>query len=789
MRALDVKVLRDAARMRSQLVAIALVMACGVGLYVGMRATMRSLEVSRTRYYAHERFGDAFVSLKRAPEHVARRLREIPGVQAVQTRVVAEVTLDVPGMMEAAIGRLVSIPDRGRPLVNDVRLRHGRMPLPGHRREVLVSEAFRDAHDLRLGAELGAVINGKHERLRVVGTALSPEFIYSVAPGSLFPDDRRFGIVWMRREALATAFDMDGAFNDASLRLARDARVDAVLERADRILDRYGGLGAIARKDQISAFFIDNELTQLRTFALMVPVLFLAVTAFLLNVVVGRIVATQRGQIGVLKAFGYANRDVGRHYAKLVGVVLAVGCVLGLGLAVWLGSTMTRLYVSVYRFPELPLELGAREVIEGVGLSAVAAAAGTWAAIRRSVTLPPAEAMRPPAPAAYRPTVIERLGLSAWLPTAARMVLREIERRPLRAALSVAGIAAATALTIFNMFTLDSVRHMLNVQFGLAQHEDVQLTLFEPRATGALAELEHLPGVLHAEPYRTVPVRLRAGPRVRTGAITGIPRGATLTTLLDAELRPVRLPPDGLVLSRKLAELLDVGHGATVRVEVLEGDRSVRDVRVARIVETFIGTTAHMELAALSRLLHEPASLTGSWLTVDDARLPELHAEVKRTPVIAGVTSRDTVLDAARTMLDENLGTWITISLGFSLVMALGVLYNTVRITLAERARDLASMRVLGFTGEEVGAILLGEMAVLVALATPLGLALGRLLAGVLVRSPGFDTEQFRLPLVIAPATYALAVGSILAATAVSGWSALRRLRRMDLTEVLKSAE
>lgn len=787
--ALDTKVLRDVVRLRGQLGAIVLVIACGVGVYIGMSATMRALRQARASYYAAERFGHVFASLERAPEGVRAALAAIPGVQAVQTRVVADVTLDVPDMVEAATGRLLSIPDHGRPLVNDLRLVSGRLPELGKQREVLASQAFVEAHGFQPGARVGAVLDGKRVELEIVGVALSPEYTYSLAPGLLFPDDRRFGVFWMRRDGLASAFDLDGAFNDVSLRLARDALPRAVIWQVDRDLARYGGLGAYARKDQQSAFFLENELAQLQTFAFVVPALFLAVAAFLLNLVFERLVASQRGDIAALKAFGYHDREVGLHYAKLVGVVLVVGWLVGLALAGWMGSSLTRLYGDYYRFPALDFRLGLADPLVSLAVGTLAAGIGAWAAIRRTVRLPPAEAMRPAAPAVYEPTFVERLGLADFLPTAVRMVLRELERKPLRALFSVAGVALATALTVVMAFTADSVRHVLNVQFELSQREDVQLTLAQPRALGVLSGLEALPGVLHAEAYRTVPVELAAGHRTKRAAITGLPPGSALVGLLDEDLRPVPLPADGLLLSRKLAELLGAGAGDTLRVAVLEGQRRGRSVRVARVVETFVGIAAYMRLAPLCRLLGETETLNGARLLVDDARLGELHAAVKQTPVIAGVTARDAVLRQVRRMLDENLGLIVTFSLAFALVMAFGVLYNTARITLAERARELATLRVLGFRRSEVAAILIGEMALLLGLAIPLGLVAGYGLASALVHSPGYDTEQFRLPLVIYPATYATAVLAVLAAGLASGWSAWRSLDRFDIVEVLKTRD
>ncbi|MDF1839477.1 MAG: FtsX-like permease family protein, partial [Planctomycetota bacterium] len=677
----------------------------------------------------------------------------------------------------------------GRPTVNDLWLSQGRFPDPDRRYEVLANSAFMEAHDYPLGTEIAALINGRHVPLTIVGVALSPEYTYTLAPGAILPDDRRFGVFWIRREALASAFDMRGAFNDVSLRLAPTAQVQDVIERTDRVLAPYGGLGAIKRLDQLSAFFLQNELTQLQAFSIMVPSLFLAVAAFLLNVVFGRLIAAQRGDIAALKAFGYRDWEVGLHYAKMLAVVLLAGWILGCCLGYWLGSSLTQMYGIYYRFPELSFGMGMQKPLIALGVSALGAAIGAFGAIRRTVKIPPAEAMRPEAPPVYKRTLAERLGLAKHLPTAPRIVLRELERKPMRTLFSVTGVVMATSLTVVMAFTMDSMVHMSHVQFGLIQREDVQLTLVEPRSTAVLAELEHLPGVVHAEPYRSVPVQMSAGRRTKKISIEGIPTDAQLISILDQDLRRLSLPKHGLVMARKLAEVLNVSAGDWIQVKILEGDRRVRRVQVAQVIETFIGMSAYMSLPAVSELLGQTETLNGARLLIDDSQLGPLHAAVKRTPMIAGVTSRDTVLRQMRKMLDDNMGTFVFFSVAFSIVLAFAVLHNTARISLADRARELATLRVLGFRRSEVSAILIGELAVVTLVAIPIGLLVGYGLSSILVRSPGYDTEQFRLPLVVTSATYALATGVVLTAATVSGWSAWRTLDRFDIVEVLKTRD
>jgi putative ABC transport system permease protein len=789
LRALDLKVLRDVQRLWAQLLAIALVMGCGLGVFLGMRSTMRSLEAARDSYYATERFAHVFAQLERAPERIAARIAELPEVQRVETRVVAPVTLEVPGLVEPAVGVLVSLPEDGPPALNALRLRSGRMPQSSAPSEVVVNEAFSEANRLLPGDSLSAIVHGHYEELKVVGTALSPEYTYALAPGRLFPDDRLFGVLWMRRRSLAPAVELEGAFNEVSLLLEHGAEPAAVIERIDPLLAPYGGIGAIARKDQQSAFFVENELRQLDTFAWMVPLLFLAVAAFLLNVVVGRIIAGQRPELAAMKAFGYRDREVGLHYGKLVGLVVLLGCLFGVALGGWIGVNLVRLYGEYYRFPEFPYTLGASEVVLGVFVCVASASFGTWSSIRKTVILPPAEAMRPEAPPVYRRTLVERLRLTRLIPPAARIVLRELERQPRRAGLTMVGIAMATGLTVANAFTLDSVRYILDVQFGIGQREDVHVSLLGPRAMGALSSLRALPGVELVEPSRVIPVRFHVGRTTKSSAITALSKESRLTTLLDTELRTVTVPSEGLLLSRKLAEVLGVAPGQVVDVEVLEGRRRRLELNVASVVDTFVGAAAYMNLSGVPALLGETQSLNAAQMLVDEGRLDELYGEVKETPGVIGVTTRASLLRKVREQLDQNLGVFISISVSFSLVLAFGVLYNAARITLAERARELASLRVLGFARREVAAILLGELGLLTVVSIPLGLLLGRFMAAMLVRSPGYDTEQFRLPLVISPATYALAAGCVVLAAALSGWDAWRKLDRFDIVEVLKTRD
>jgi putative ABC transport system permease protein len=786
-RALDRKLWRDLWQMKSQALAIALVVMCGVGTYIMFLATLGALRATQDSYYRDYRFADVFISLKRAPEALRQRLQDIPGVDQVETRVVVQVRLDMPGFSEPVTGLMVSVSDSGGHGLNALHLRQGRLPGPERPDEVAVSTPFAQAHGLQLGDHFAAILNGRRQQLTLVGTALSPEFIQQMRPGSAFPDYKRFGVMWMGRRALGQAYDMHGAFNDLALSLRAGADSQQVIDRLDQLLNPYGGLGAYARKDQRSHRFLSQELQQLGTLASLFPAMFMGVAAFLLNVVIGRLVAMQREQVATLKAFGYSNLAVLWHYLKMVSMIVGLGIVSGTVLGLWLGRMLSGIYMEFYHFPYLKFSLQPGTVVTAALASLLAAGAGTVFAVWRAASLRPAQAMRPEPPPAYRETWVEQLGLKRWLSQPTRMIIRHIQRRALKSLLTLLGIAMACGIILTGLFQRDTVSYMVNIQFGQAQREDLSVTFTDPTAYRARFELLGLPGVQRVEVFRSVPVQLRHGPRRYRTGIRGVEPGGDLQRLLDADLRPVTLPAEGILLTDFLAKMLDVGVGDRIEVEVLEGNRPVREATVVGLVREYIGVSAYMELAALNRFMQEGPTLSGAYLSVDSARLPSLYGQLKNMPRIAGIAERIQEIRNFNRVMQETMLFFTYVATVFAMIIAFGVIYNSARIALTERGRELASLRVLGFTRAEIAYILLGELGLLTLVAIPLGLWLGQWMCYYIAHT--MQNDLFRVPVVLVPQTYAFAAAVVLVSAILSGLSVRRRLDQLDLIAVLKAAE
>lgn len=787
MNVLDRKLLRDLGHMKGQVATIAVVVACGVAVFIAALTTYHSLQWSQQSYYASARFAQVYARVKRAPVTVSQQIRDIPGVAEVEPRIVHDVTLDVPHLVAPAVGRVIGVPRGGQPHLNRLYLRRGRLIEPGQAQEVVVSESFATANSLHPGDTLAALLNGHRETLRIVGVVLSAEYVFALRGGEALPDDRQFGVLWMDHDTLAAAFNMEGAFNDVILTLAPRASEQTVIDALDHVLEAYGGLGAYGRDQQVSHRFVSDEIYQQEVMATTMPPIFLVVAAFLLHVVLTRIVATQREQIAALKALGYDNHVIGMHYLKLVCVIVLIGAVAGVVLGTWLGHLMTVNYIHFFHFPVLAFRLQPWVPVVAIGISLLAAVFAALSAVRNVVRLAPAEAMRPPTPPQYHRARFEEWWWLRRLSPVGRMVLRNLVRRPWRALLTTVGIALAAPLLVLALFWQDALEYMMTVQFSAIERGDATVTFTDPVTARARREIARLPGVWYAEGFRAVPVRLRAGHRSYRTAVLGLPEPAVLRRLLDDTLRVLPLPPDGVLLTKQLGERLRLQPGDVVTVETLEGTRARRDVVVVQLVNDMVGMSAYMEINALNRLMSEGEVVSAVSVSFDPREADTVYARLKQLPKVATVSIKAAALKSFTETTMTFILVFTGIMMAFAVAIAVGVVYNNARVALAERTWELASLRVLGFTRTEVSAILLYELAIELVAAIPLGLWLGYWI--VVTLATRHQAEMFRIPPIIAPRSYAIAALIVLTSGVVSALIVRHRVDHLDLVSVLKTRE
>jgi putative ABC transport system permease protein len=785
MKMLDRKLLRDLWRIKTQVITIALVVGSGIAGFIGMLSTHESLKNLQLSYYEQARFAHVFARVKRAPLYLEGRIAEIPGIAEAETTVSYDVLLDIPDTVEPLSGRIIALADSGMPRINQVTLMAGRWIDAPASNQVLVNQTFAEARKLKPGDRIVALLNGKREQLEITGIVLSPEYIFPGRAG--LGDETSFGIFWMGRKRLAAAYNMEGAFNQVAARLAHGASEAAVIDALDRVLEPYGSSGAHGRGEQWSHRALTQEINQQRVFGVILPGVFLAVAVFLLNVVLTRQIGVQRGQIAALKALGYPDLAIGMHYLKFVLVIVVIGMAFGLAVGVWFGRGITSMYAGFFRFPSQDYRLDAWIPLAAGGAAALAAGIGVLTALLRVVRLPPAEAMRPESPPTFRATLMEQLGYGNLYSTQVRMILRDVERKPLRAAVTILGVAASVAILISGTWWKDATEYLLDVEFRLRERQHISLALTDPISSSALYDFMRLPGVLSAEAGRDAQVRMRNGHISFRTTIFGLAQGTQMRQLLDKQLQPVPLPEGGIVLNSRLAQQLGVRHGDTLEIEFLQGERVKTSVHVAAIIEEMMERQAYMNRDALNRLVGEGDAISSVRIRLDYAQRAAFFKQVKETPKIAVSVEIDPIIQHFRRTSARFILVFTTILTIFAAIIAIGVVYNNARIALAERAWELASLRVLGFTRGEVSGLLLGELALELIAGLPLGWVMGYWLSWGITQM--IHTETFELPVIIEVHTYAYATLTALAAGVVSALIVRRRIDTLDLVAVLKTRE
>ena len=787
MHALDIKLLRDFQRLWIQAIAIALVLACGVAILLTSVGMYKALSETRTAYYERNRFADVFAHTTRAPLSLQAEIARIEGVMSVETRISGDAILDIPGRARTAVGRILSYPETSDPVLNVPLLVTGRFPSPQSSQEVVVNAPFAEANGFALGDSFSANLRGQKRDLTIVGTALSPEFVYTIGPGAMMPDNAAFGIIWMSKRAAAAAFDMTGAFNGISLAIASGMTTAQVIDALDALLEPYGGFGAYDRTTQQSDAFLDAEINQLKGMAAILPPIFFAISGFLVSMVMGRIIALERSEIGLLKAIGYSNTEICLHYLMLAALIAVVGVLVGWVAGTVLARTTAAQYADFFDFPYVifPVSYWVYAVSGLAGL--LTTSLGAAQAALKAARMAPSIAMQPPAPPRFKRSFIDTAMARMRLAQSTVMILRSLLRWPLRSFLTSLGLALAVASVIAATFINDALSEIVDLAFHQTNRQDAMLLFAEDVPEAALQDARHLPGVLQAESQQFHAAILHKGHLTKRVAIESRHPSSDLSRVLDADSKPIDVPPGGIVLSERLAQHLDVQAGDTIYIEFLTERRETFRVNVTALVELYFGLGAYMDLEYMNALFRQAPRLSVVNITLDPWQTEALHSAIKDTPRISGIVEMNENRHAFEKTIEQNIVVMNTIYIVAALLITIGVTYNAARIQLSERARELASLRILGYGCGDISYILVGEMMLIALVAQPFGWLIGAGIAQLMTNA--FTSDLYAIPLVLKPATFTIASLVVLSAAFVSVMIVRTRLDRLDLVSVMKTKE
>jgi len=786
------KTWRELMQRKWSLAVLCVIMGFGVSCFVGFLSTHRDLQGATESYYRAHRFADVIVDMKRAPSSALPELYDGPNVSVVRGRIALSAVIDMPGAREPIGGQVISMPVPRRPVLNDLLMMTGAWFSSDDAREVIVTDAFAKAHGLKPGDRLKVLLLDQQYNLLIVGTAVSPEFIYLIPlTGGLAPDPARFTALYLPERFAQETCDLDGAYNQVLIatRDREPSRLDETVEWMRDTLDPYGVILSGLMMDQSSPYFLSNELENLRRTSQITPVIFLAVAAMLLNVLVSRLVAMQRGVVGTLKAIGYSRGQIFWHYIGY-GVALGIACgIIGCVLGFLTQNGMLALYRTMFSLPEMPAQFHTEVIVGGFTIALIASCLGTLKGTAKAIKLEPAEAMRPAPPEVGRAVVWERFPwLWKRLGFDGKLVLRDIGRNPFRTGVSIVSGITAAMLILGSLSMRDALFYLLNHEYTQLQKQDYSIAMRDPRGPGLDEEDRHHPIIAQIEPMLTVPADLINGHFRKRVSITGLPKDNTLYTPLDSQDEPLVLPEAGLVMTKKLAEILHVAPGDTVTFQPLIAERRRVEAVVVATVDTYFGLGCYGRIEYLSRLLGEPWVANQLDLKLHRGAPMDLWLDdVRARPTVTGVTER---LRAYR-LIDENFSKAnamiIGVFVGFACIIGMGSMLNAALVTLSERARTVGTLRVLGYTPQQVARLFRIETWLLFGLSIPVGLLVG--IGYVDFLSAAYSSELARMPAITLPIRFVQSTILMVMCITLSGWVIGRWIVSFDWLEAMKIKE
>lgn len=783
------KLLRDVRRQWMQFAAVSAVVLCAIVVFVALQTAYHSLTASRDRYFDRYRMADFFVHLEKAPRSALTDVEAVPGVWRARGRIVKDVSLDVAGNEGSVYGRIISMPARRDGLICDVHLVSGSYFPGASATEVIVNERFCEANGLRVGDAIEATINERRESLRIVGTCYSPEYVYAIrTPRQFAPDDRNFAVIFARESFVEDAFNMTNAFNDVVGLLQPGTDVEQVLEGVKERLDAYGVYHKYGRGLQLSNHYLSEELQGLRMSALVLPMIFLVVAAFVIHVLVRRMVELQRGQIGLLCALGYSRARILWHYTCYALAIGIAGAGPGTLVGYWLAGRMTVIYNMFFRFPSLTPVFHVPVVLFGFALSAGMCAAGAVWSARRILSLQPAEALRPVAPRRRGTVRRSRLaGLWKRLPLHWRITARHCLRAPGRALLTILGVAASAVILLLGLANNDFFDAIIDYQFDLVQRADLRVELATERGRAALFDITGVPGVRGAEPVYEFGAELRNGRRKKTVLVMGLPPESRLYHVYAGKGRRVRLPSEGLLIPRRVADELALRPGQKAHLDPYVRGADEVETIVRGATEEYLGLTVYARLDYLGRLIGSAGAMSGALVDAEPGRTPEVIARLDDIPGVTAVTATRTFLKAFEESMSDLIQASNFILTLFAATVAFAVIYNASSVNIAEQERDLACLCSLGYDREDVARIATNDIMPLGVVGLAVGLPLGYLMCVGL--SKYYTTDIYKLPVVANPRTYVLVAVMLLVFQLISRGVCARRARNIDIVARLKSRE
>ena len=778
------KALRAMWNNKKTYMACAILISVGAFIYVAMGISAFALEDSMHRYYRDYRMADVFSRVARAPVSAMDDLLAIDGISAVDARLTYDARAEVYGADQIITLRLMSFTDCDERL-NKFHITYGEFP--SGENDIVLGHNFFMAHGLEPGAQIEVIIRGRAHSFNIAAAALSPEFVYAIPDASnMFPDDMAFGYAYVSYESLAAMLDMRGMANDISFLLSPGTEFDDIRAELEDALERYGLISLIPRDDQLSHAILEMEIHSLQSMSQSLSIMFVACSMVMLYLMLKRLVEQDRAQIGTLKAFGFKNIEILLHYLTYGVVIGILGGFIGALAGFLSADALIYTLGEFFKMPEMSTYQSADIVIQALIIAVAGGVLGSFMGAYGVINLHPAAAMRPAPPKPVKYDILSMLPfIKIFLNSRGFMALRSIDRNRVRSAFIIVGVMFSFSIIALMNSMAGMVDTLIYDQFEKVRMYDVRVSFTRPiPITGAVWSIYAAPGVTKAEAVFETPVML-INKHIREGAlITGMNPDSELIRIFDINRNAhVTLCNRGIILSYALAQDLAVQPGDRIYVSspLLVYDRAIY---VADIVKEIIGGGNYMSIEALTDLLDISPLASSVVFNTDD--LPYIMRHLRDAEFISSIDD----VRGSQAAMAELMGSYdvlLSTMWLMGVLVALVIIYNTSSISLNERKREYATLRVLGLNVSEVAEIMSFEYWALAAVGMILGIPFTGVLRAGLINM--IDVDFFNMSPHTELQAFMIAFIGCWAAVVISNTIAKRAIKKFDIVEVLKERE
>jgi len=781
------KLLRDFWQSKGQFISVLVLIIIGVMCYSGINATYRNLTRSSDKFYTDYRFADLWVTFYKAPENAEDEVKSLPYVKMAAGRVTHDAKMDISG--ENAVVRLISMPDSKTDTVNDIDIKSGSYFTDAGNNQCLVEQEFFAANGLKIGDYIYPVINGAKVKLRVTGSVKSPEFVYTVRDsGEFIPDNKRFGIVYLKKSYEQAILGYEGSINDLSVILNEGADIETAKDGIRDLLDDYTVTGVIERKDQTSNRMLNEEIKGLRSAGGFFPILFFVVAAAIIYITMSRMVENQRTQIGVLKAFGFSNTFVLMHYLSYSVILAVTGSLIGSVFGMFLGKGFTELENMYFKLPLADMKIYPDLVLPASLLTLLFCLLAGYNSCRKVFRIMPSEAMRSKAPVKGRKILLERIRI-LWknLRYNWKMILRNVFRYKRRTLLSSIGVIFAVAITFVSLSMYSSVNYMIDQQYTNIQNYDIKVSFSRLLNMEEIGVIRNLQYVEKLEPVVEAGVEIRNGWRKKDIAFTALVSEPVIFKVVDRYGRPVAPPDNGILIPERLSKELGLKPGDTADIRPYLPGKNEKEVQIKGLIVQYLGNSAYGSMESVGRIFGEGRFANSAVILLDGSEHEkQVIDRLKEMPVVSSVQSKS---DSKENLL-KNMDYMVS-SLGIMILLAailsIAVIYNIATINIFERQRELATMKVLGFKDNEIRNLIFYENYLLTAFGIIPGLPLGWLIGSYMMAV--YNTDAYTFPFIAGAEVYLMTAVLIMSFTLLANLVLRKKMKVINMVEVLKSNE